>query len=221
MNNNQTRRLAMLGRVINFRTSHAGDFIDGTTAAELLNTVAAAEEDATNAGTTQSSADGESRAGTATKAELYDSLLEDLRAISATAKPMSKSIPGLDEKFRVPRSISQANIITAARAFLKDATPLAAEFIKYELPADFVTDLENDIKAYDLAADDQGTGLGKRVGATRTLSEAISDGCEAVRDLDPLMKNKYKSDAATLAEWFTASHVERAARKAKTEVPAA
>ena len=221
MNDDQSRRLAMLGRVNGFRERYTADFPNGTEGARLLDIAATAEADAIAGGADQSSGGGESRAGSASKAELYESLLDDLRAISATAKPLSKKIAGLDEKFRVPRSISQINIITAARAFLQDATPLAAEFIQYEMAADFLTDLAEDIEAYDKAANDQGDGLGKRVGATRTLAQSISEGCAAVRDADPLMRNKYKSQPAKLAEWFTASHVERAPRTPKVVLPAA
>lgn len=221
MNDDQSRRLAMLGRVNGFRERYTTDFAAATEGTRLMDLAATAEADATGGGADQSSGGGSARAGSATKADLYESLLDDLRAISATAKPLSKKIAGLDEKFRLPRSISQINIITAARAFLLDATPLAAEFVQYEMSVDFLTDLADDIAAYDKASDDQGDGLGKRVGATRTLAQAISDGCTAVRDADPLMRNKYKGQPAKLAEWIAASHVERAPRAAKAVLPAA
>jgi hypothetical protein len=218
MNSKQSRRLAMLGRVIGFRKRRATDFPEGSKGAELLDLVAKAEADATVSSTEQVSGGGETRSGSATKEELYDSLLEDLRAISATAKPIAKTFPNVNEKFRLPRSISQISIITTARAFLKDAQPLADEFVKYELSPSFLTDLAADILAYERAEDVQGDGLGKRVGATRTIVKAIADGYEAVKDVDPLIKNKYKHAPAVLAEWRTASRVERAPRKAK-EVP--
>ncbi len=211
----------MLGSVKSYSKRYPADFAAGSKAAELMAIALAGEAEATGSGTEQASGDGKTRAGTVTKAGLYDGLLEDLRAISGTAKSISSEMAGLDEKFRLPRSQAQSVLLTTARAFLKDATPLAANFIAYELAADFLTDLEDDIAAYDAAEDDQDDGLGKRVGATRTIAQALTDGCAAVRNLEPLMRNKYKNDPPKLAEWFVASHVERAPRKAKPVPPVA
>lgn len=45
-------------------------------------------------------------------------------------------------------------------------------------------------------------------------------GIAALRKLDPLMHNKYRNDPVRLAEWLSASHVERAPRT-KEKKPAA
>jgi hypothetical protein len=215
MNDDQSRRLAMLGRVTAFRVRHTADFVPTSKGAKLLDEVAAAEAEATGGGSAQSSGKGAARAGTATKADLYTGLLDDLRAISASSKGMARDLPGVDERFRVPRSISQTNIINAARAFLADARPLEAEFIAHEMPTDFLADLEADILAYDAAVDSQSDGAGKQVAGTRTIAEAIRDGCAAVRDVGSLIRNKYRDNSPVLAEWYTASHVERTPRKGK------
>ncbi len=120
----------------------------------------------------------------------------------------------------MPRSPSYSQVLTSARAFLADATPLAASFIEYELPAGFLTDLAADIAAFEAAKDDQGAGLTNRVGATRSVAEAIMAGIAALRKLDPLLRNKYRNDPVRLAEWFSASRVECTAAKA-TPAPAA
>jgi subtilisin family serine protease len=46
-------------------------------------------------------------------------------------------------------------VLATARAFVTDATPLAAKFVEYEMPADFLTDLAADIAAFEhaIAAD--------------------------------------------------------------------
>lgn len=219
MNADQKRRLDMLGRVAGFRTRHAADLTAASRLAGLLDTAAAAESEATGGGTDQSSGKGAAKSGTSTKADLYLGLLADLRDIRNTSRTISKTIPGTAEKFQIPASVSQINILTTARAFLQDAGPLEAEFIACEMEADFLKDLEDDIKAYDKAEDVQNDGQGKRTMATRTIEEAIDDGYEAVRDAEPLVRNKYKNNPAVLAEWFAASHVERAPRKEKKEAP--
>ncbi len=217
MTGKQTRRVATFGRIDGFAKLYPADFPAGKKAAELLAIIRQAATDAIGHGTTQATSDGGSRAGSQTKAELYDDLYEDLQAINRTAKSMAHEIPGLDEKFRMPRSAGYGAVLTAARAFQTDATPLKAQFLEYELPEDFLTDLAADIAAFEQAEDDQGDGLTGRVGATRNIEEAIRAGTAAVRRLDPILKNKYRSNAGKLAEWLTASHTERAPRKAAPE----
>ncbi len=213
MNADQKRRLKMLGEVAGFRQRHNAEITTGSKLAQLLDQALAAETEATSGGTEQTSGDGAARAGTETKQDLYQGFLEDLRAIRRTARTVSKTVPGAVEQFRLPRSISQFNILTTARAFLKDVEPLEAEFLACEMDPNFMKDLKDDIEAYEKAADAQGDGKGKKTGATRTIAEAISDGCDAVRDADPLVKNKYRNNPAALAEWLTASHVARRPQK--------
>ncbi len=215
MTDNQTRRLAALGKTLMFATLHPTDFPAGGKAAQLLSEIRNAEAEANTGAAGQESGHGSMKAGTRTKSELYDELYEDLRAINRTAKAIAADEPGLEEKFRMPRSPSYAQVLATARAFLTDATPLSAKFVEYEMPADFLTDLAADIAAFDAAEDDQGAGLTSRVGATRSVAEAIMAGIAALRKLDPLMRNKYRNDPVKLAEWFTSSHVERVASKKK------
>jgi hypothetical protein len=221
MTNNQTRRLATLGSIVAFGAQNPADFAAGTKAADLLGQIHAAETDATSGATGQESHGASMRAGTRTKTELYDELYEDLRAINRTARAIAADMPGLEEKFRMPRAPSYAQVLATARAFLADATGLAASFIEYELPANFLIDLAADIAAFEAAEDDQSTGLTNRVGATRSVEQAIMEGTAALRKLDPLMRNKYRNQPVKLAEWFSTSHVERAARKAEPAVPVA
>jgi hypothetical protein len=215
MTDNQKRRLAALGRIAVFGTLHPSDFAAGTKSADLLAQIRTAEAEATAGAAGQESGGGAMRAGTRSKAELFDELYEDLRAINRTAKAIAVDEPGLEQKFRMPRSPSYPLTLATARAFLADATPLSAKFIEYEMPADFLADLAADIAAFDEAEDDQDAGLTSRVGATRSVAEAIMAGMGALRRLDPLMRNKYRNDPVKLAEWFTASRVERVASKKK------
>jgi hypothetical protein len=214
MTDNQTRRLAALGKTLMFASLYPADFPSGGKAAQLRDEIRNAEAEANSGAAGQQSGHGSMKAGTRTKSDLYDELYDDLRAINRTAKAIAADEPGLEEKFRMPRSPSYAQVLATARAFVTDATPLAAKFVEYEMPADFLTDLAADIAAFE-AAEDQGAGLTNRVGATRTVSEAIMAGIAALRKLDPLMRNKYRNDPVKLAEWFTSSRVERVASKKK------
>jgi len=114
---------------------------------------------------------------------------------------------------------SSIHAATAARAFATDAAPLSAQFIAHELPADFLADLNADIAALEAAISDQSGGVGDHVAANAAIDDAIDRGVEVVRKLDAIVKNKYANNPATLAEWTSASHTERAPRR-KASTPA-
>jgi len=51
------------------------------------------------------------------------------------------------------------------------------------------------------------------VAATAAIDVEVERGMNAVRELDPIVRNKFASDAATLAAWSSATHVERNPRR--------
>jgi hypothetical protein len=112
-------------------------------------------------------------------------------------------------------------LINAARAFKADAEPLKAHFIAHEMSADFLEELQEDIDDFESAMSDQSTGVGTRVAAGAALDEIIQGGNDIVRKLDAIVRNKYANNAAVLAEWTSASHTERAPRRAKPDQPPA
>ena len=54
----------------------------------------------------------------------------------------------IDGKFRQPRGGDQY-LLNAARAFARDAAPLASRFVEHYMPQDFLVDLEKDIAAFE------------------------------------------------------------------------
>ena len=120
------------------------------------------------------------------------------------------TIPALDEKFRVPRGENDEILIAAARAFATDAVPLSAQFVAHEMPATFIDDMNASIVKLNTTMTKQSSAVGDRVGARAGINESLDEGTSILRKLDPIMRNKYADDAATLAEWTSASHIERA-----------
>jgi hypothetical protein len=121
--------------------------------------------------------------------------------------------PGLNEKFRLPRGNNDQQLLSSARAFATDALPLKAQFFTHELPADFLEDLAADITALEAAIGDQSGAFGSRVAAGAAIDDAMERGAVITRKLDAIIKNKYGNNRATLAEWTSASHTERAPRR--------
>ena len=170
--------------------------------------VTAVVAELTRFATIQLASAGESRVGSATKARLRDTLREDLRAISRTVPVISVDGPQLSKKFRLPQA-GDERLLTAARSFAEEAEPLAAEFTKHEMPADFIAKLKRDIDAFEAAVTEQNQSVATRVKATATLTALLARGAKAMQHLDPIMRNKYAEDKPTLAAWESASHVER------------
>ncbi|MEW6735753.1 MAG: hypothetical protein AB1489_30960 [Acidobacteriota bacterium] len=60
------------------------------------------------------------------------------------------------------------------------------------------------------------SGTETQVSATAAIDDTMDKGINAVRKLDPIIRNKYRDDPALLSAWISASHTERASRVAST-----
>jgi hypothetical protein len=214
MTDRETRQLQMLVRVRDFCTARAADFAPTSLAAQLFTALAAAITKIEGLAATQTSGGGAAREGTASRAAARDNLREDLEAISRTARAMEEDTPGITDKFRVPESPNDQALLSIGRAFAADATPIAARFIAHEMPSDFIDDLNADIAAMEVAISKQSSAVGDRVGARAAIDDVLDEAVSIVRKIDPIIRNKYRDDPAALAEWTSASHIERSPRRA-------
>ena len=129
------------------------------------------------------------------------------------------STPGLEDKFRAPRNVSDQALLTSARAFAADALPLAAEFKRRGLPDDFLEDLNADIEEFEQAINEKIRKRGAQVAATAAIDDALERGINIVRELDAIMRNRLRTEHATLAAWLSASHTERSPRRGTPQTP--
>lgn len=119
----------------------------------------------------------------------------------------------------MPREGNDQNLLNAARAFAADLEPLSALFIGHELPSDFLSDLNLDIANMEAAINHQANAVGDHVAAGVAIDESIEQGMQTVRVLDAIVRNRYANNPARIAEWTTASHVERAPRRSRPATP--
>jgi hypothetical protein len=216
----ERRRFEMFVRVRDFGATLAASFAAGSRGSELFATLDGVVEELETQAAAQSSGASAGAQGTVSRAEAREELREDLEAISHTARAIPFDTPGLQERFRLPRgNRNDQQLLTTARAFASDAAPHKAEFIRHEMPANFLEDLDADIEAFESAITDQNRNRVARVSATEAIDAAITRGVEAVRQLDAIVRNKFRNDAATLAAWTSASHTERAPRTATAAAP--
>jgi hypothetical protein len=146
-------------------------------------------------------------------------LREDLRAINRTARALAVDDSAVGELFRMPNGSSEQKLLAVARSFLTGATPLKDQFIEYGLPDDFIEDLQADINDFEQSVTEKSSASGEKVSATASIGGAVKNGLEGLRRLRAIVPNKYRDNSAKLAAWTSASHIERAAKKKKAEIP--
>lgn len=106
---------------------------------------------------------------------------------------------------------------TPAQITAKDA--LAAQFIAYELPVSFVSDLSDDRAAIAAAQEAVNTGDNEAVQSTAAVGRLIREGMAEVKQLNAIMHNKYSRAPDKLRAWKSASHIDRAPRPPKPPTP--
>jgi hypothetical protein len=82
-----------------------------------------------------------------------------------------------------------------------------------------VADLQAQVSAFGAADTTQDTGTQTQAGATESFGPLLEEAMTAVKQLDAFIHNFYKSNAAKMGEWHTASHVERQAKAKKPATP--
>jgi hypothetical protein len=216
MNQMEIKRYNMLLRVRDFGASQAATFPAASFGGQLFSAVNSAISELTTHAAAQTS--GAARQSISSKAVARANLFDNLEAITRTAKAMALDTPGLEDKFRLPRRASDAVLLNSARAFLADAQPLKAEFLKYALAEDFLEDLQFDIDAFEAAIRVKNTTSASRISATASIEEALSKGLKAVQQLQAVVRNKFGNDPAKLVAWASSSHVERSGGSGKSKI---
>lgn len=215
----QRRRYEMFLKVRDFMQERSADFPAASIGAILLaalvviiNTIAALAGE-------QVSAKGDYGQQKDIKGDARDVLYVQLRQISGLAKSMAYVINGLENKFRMPRNLNDQNLIAAGRAFASDAPEYKATFVEYGMASNFITQLTAATDALEAAVAAAGAAEQSKIGSTASFAPQIKEGMIIVRRLDPIVKMKYGNDAAAMAAWTFAKHVERAPQAPKPPAP--
>jgi hypothetical protein len=209
MNDLFRRRLETFLRVQVFGVAHGDAYPAGSRGRELFTgldaTIARIQAHATQHDTGTRA----SRQTSTSKNVARDSLLAQLEAINRTSRVLALRSPGLEDKFRMPLPFPAQDLLKAARSFLTNATPLKAQFIREELPEDFLEQLTAAISDFETSITEANRTKGVKVSAHAAQDEDIGEGMSLLQQLDVNVRNKSASDRAVLAEWASASHVER------------
>lgn len=209
MRDRDNRKLEMFNRVRDFGVEHAADFAPNSFGSQLLARIDQIVDELDNHGARQTSSRTSSKQGTTTRAQARADLRDTMEAINRTAKAMAHEVSGLDDKFRLPRGTNDQILLTSARAFATDAEQYQQQFIAREHTTDFLDDLNDDIHALEIAMRDQSSGRTHGAGAGADIDDTIDRGMVTVHEFDAVVRNKYRNNSGILAEWTSASHLER------------
>ena len=221
MKNSEVNTLEMLICVRQFGLTHADRFAEGSAGDELLAAVAEATADMEAHAAAQAQQARAAKEKTTQKNAAQDALRAEMEAISRTARALARKTTGIEDKFRLPSNKRAQDWLAAARAFATEAEPLKDEFVKHGMAPDFIATFKARIQAVEQMRDGRAQKSAARVSATVGVAEAAERGRLAARELDAVVRNVFDGDAPVIAEWESASHVERAARRTDEDTPPA
>ena len=214
MQKSEIRILEMLVHVRQFILSRVAAFPANSPGHELYLIVDTSIKSMERLATTQAVHAHGAREKTAQKKVALDALRTLMDVISRTARSMSRRFPGVEEKFRLPSKKGGQTWLAFGRGFATEAEPLSEEFVSRGMAPDFIDDLKARIHAVKQSLDGRAQESAERVASTAGVAEAAEQGLEAVRELDPIVRNVYAGNEGELAAWESASHVERAPHRA-------
>jgi len=202
--------IATFKTVSAFGAKYAADFPPTGVGTQQFAIVTNAVTQLGASGATQVSGGEAAHAGVLALAVGRTHLHDDLAGIAGAAHSLALlGTAGLGGKFLLPRGNGTQKLLNSARAFLADATPLKAQFLTVNVPANFLDQLTADIATYEAALGAKGAGKTTQGGATGGIEDAAHKAAIALHVLDTVVKNTYKTNPQRLAEWVVASHVEK------------
>ncbi len=118
----------------------------------------------------------------------------------STLARTARTMPGVQDKFRMPAGQSVQEVLTTARAFAAEAETLKDEFVRRGKPADFLEDFNARIEKVKQSLDGRAQKSAARISSRVAVAGAAQSARDAVREFDPIVRNVFADDPAALAE---------------------
>ncbi len=221
MDINVRDQMARGRRVKAFATTHMALFT-GAKSVELLANVDDSIAALLDLGADQEAASGSSLAGTTGINSLVSAVREDMSLIAGTARTIELNGFDLPYDFLMPKSKAADVIISTAEAFYREASrpEITPHFLEWGIKSDFLPDLRADLDAYEGKVGDRNQSTQERKDAVSQIDVQEEKLLRAIDGLDTLMKNQLPRGAALLADWQSASRLERTRAHPKPIPPA-
>ena len=134
--------------------------------------------------------------------------------MSGIARDNEKNNPAFVNKFRINhKNLNDVALLETARAFHADSEAVAQDFEDYGLPRDFRNILQTLITGFDEAINDQDAANRSRIAANATIDDIVDRALTGRRTLLIIVPNLFADNAGKLADWASASHIEKAPKK--------
>lgn len=137
-----------------------------------------------------------------------------------TARLAEKKNRNFKNTFTLPRGgLNYREIVERADSFAADAPAFSADFDKYALTAQFFAELKTEADNLRETSHEQADAKRTSVGANADIEAILEDTLDVREELDRALKNYYRDTPQKLAEWLTASHIERKRKTAEPTPP--
>lgn len=216
MKTREQRILNTMLRVQTFKKKRIGDFQPNGKAVKCFEKNDQLLLQAGQLGLIQTTGGTQAHGGTVSKEAHEEHLRVLLRAIVQTGRRAFRTEPAIESKFRNPLNGTNNELLTDTQALRALADTHKQVFLDSEMPADFLDELDEALADWTGDGGTQDEGDQESAGATNAVGQLLRDALANIRDLDPMVRNRYRADAQATGEWQTASHLEVAARTAAT-----
>ena len=216
------RRLyEMFLRVLSFMTANAADFQDIPFVTPTVEALQTEVDELNSLGAAKLSVTAAARDKTDARGDQRDSLRDDLEYVAAVWRTMPENlIAGMENKFRIQRGNNDQQLAATANSFADEAAAnpqVAALLTTRNLTPAFFTALRAKAAAFAQAINTAESTRGERVGTNAAFDQPARRAKKLVNQLAPTVKHRYRDNPQKLAEWLTASHVERPPKRSDDE----
>lgn len=151
------------------------------------------------------------------KGVLKRSVVINMRSIARAARLKEEEEPDFVNELKIPETnLNYQRTIEVALSFIEKGTPLEADLREYGLKAGTLAELTEDTAALEQANRQQGSAATATVGANARLDNALKGILDLRRKIGSIAKNVLADNPQKLAEWLTASHIEKSGNHSKT-----
>ncbi len=219
MNDRQRRRYERLVRSRDYFSIDGGIFPEGSKGAQALARFRAAIEDVEQLDASRETGGRAVKQGTETRSDARERVRRMVSAMARTSQTIAMDDASFKGRFVASTGkVSDETLLAVARSFAAEALPVKAKFIEYDMPADFLENLNAAIEDFEAAVNQQNQGMTARKSATGSMDDALTRAEQELERCDTALRNKV-TDAAKLAAWDSARRMERAPQKRKAKQP--
>lgn len=215
MNDSQRRKFDKTDREDAFMTENAADFPNGTKGDTLTAEINTVRTQILAYDAQQTSGFDDKRQAQAIYDDWRDQAVDLIDKMVLAAKIVDDDIPGTADKYKKPYPRTDQNIIAKLTSFHADSETTKAAFES----AGFTTDDRDALltvrNGFQQAALVHDTAEERHAEATGGMHAAFRNLMDISRRRDKVVRMKYRDNAAKLAAWTVASHLDRAPKRNK------